>query len=226
MRYTESKLTPIAEVLLGELGQGTVDWVPNFDGTLEEPTWLPARLPHLLLNGTTGIAVGMATDVPPHNLNEIVSACVRLLDDPDATVRRPVRARARPGLPDRSGDHHPRRRPAAMYETGNGSVRARATCSRRKAATSSSPRCPTRSRPSKVIEQIAAQMRAKKLPWLEDIRDESDHANPVRMVLVPRSNRVDAEQLMGHLFATTDLEKSYRVNLNVIGLDGARRSRT
>ena len=220
MRYTESKLTPIAEVLLGELGQGTVDWDPNFDGTLEEPTWMPARLPHLLLNGTTGIAVGMATDVPPHNLNEVVSACVRLLDDPDATTRDLCEHVRGPDYPTTAEIITPRADLLAMYETGLGSVRARATCSRRTAPTSSSPRCPTRCRRRKVIEQIATQMRAKKLPWLEDIRDESDHANPMRIVLVPRSNRVDAEQLMGHLFATTDLEKSFRVNLNVIGLDG------
>ena len=220
MRYTESKLSPIAEVLLGELGQGTVDWDPNFDGTLQEPTWMPARLPHLLLNGTTGIAVGMATDVPPHNLNEIVSACVRLLDDPDATVRDLCEHVRGPDYPTARGNHHPGRRPAGdVRDRQRLGARARRVRegSRR---TSSSPSCPTRSRRRKIIEQIATQMRAKKLPWLEDIRDESDHANPTRIVLVPRSNRVDAEQLMGHLFATTDLEKSFRVNMNVIGLDG------
>ncbi|TWI04896.1 topoisomerase-4 subunit A [Luteimonas cucumeris] len=219
MRYTESKLTPIAEVLLGELGQGTVDWTPNFDGTLEEPTWMPARLPHLLLNGTTGIAVGMATDVPPHNLNEIVSACVRLLDDPDASVRDLCEHVRGPDYPTTAEIITPARDLLAMYETGNGSVRARATFTRENANIVVTA-LPYQVSPSKVIEQIAAQMRAKKLPWLEDIRDESDHANPVRVVLIPRSNRVDAEQLMGHLFATTDLEKSYRVNLNIIGLDG------
>ena len=219
MRYTESKLTPIAEVLLGELGQGTVDWTPNFDGTLEEPSWLPARLPHLLLNGTTGIAVGMATDVPPHNLNEIVSACVRLLDDPDASVRDLYEHVRGPDYPTRAEIITPPADLLSMYEPGNGSVRARATFAR-EGQNIIVTALPYQVSPSKVIEQIAAQMRAKKLPWLEDIRDESDHANPVRVVLVPRSNRVDAEQLMGHLFATTDLEKSYRVNLNVIGLDG------
>jgi len=220
MRYTESKLTPIAEVLLGELGQGTVDWVPNFDGTLEEPSWMPARLPHLLLNGTTGIAVGMATDVPPHNLNEIVSACVRLLDDPDATVADLCEHVRGPDYPTSAEIITPAADLRAMYETGNGSVRARATWQKEGTGNFVVTALPYQVSPSKVIEQIAAQMRAKKLPWLEDIRDESDHANPVRVVLVPRSNRVDAEQLMGHLFATTDLEKSYRVNLNVIGLDG------
>ncbi|MGN6513475.1 MAG: DNA topoisomerase IV subunit A [Lysobacteraceae bacterium] len=219
MRYTESKLTPIAEVLLGELEQGTVDWVPNFDGTLEEPSWMPARLPHLLLNGTTGIAVGMATDVPPHNLNEIVSACVRLLDDPDATVRDLCEHVRGPDYPTTAEIITPPADLAAMYETGAGSVRARATWVKDGAHIVVTA-LPYQVSPSKVIEQIAQQMRAKKLPWLEDIRDESDHANPVRVVLVPRSSRVDAEQLMGHLFATTDLERSYRVNLNVIGLDG------
>ena len=219
MRYTESKLTPIAEVLLGELGQGTTDWAPNFDGTLEEPSWLPARLPHLLLNGTTGIAVGMATDVPPHNLNEIVSACVRLLDDPDATVRDLCEHVRGPDYPTTAEIITAAADLQAMYETGTGSIRARATFAR-ESANIVITALPYQVSPSKVIEQIAAQMRAKKLPWLEDIRDESDHANAVRVVLIPRSNRVDAEQLMGHLFATTDLEKSYRVNLNIIGLDG------
>ncbi|MCR6495812.1 DNA topoisomerase IV subunit A [Thermomonas sp. S9] len=219
MRYTESKLSPIAEVLLGELGQGTVDWTPNFDGTLEEPTWLPARLPHLLLNGTTGIAVGMATDVPPHNLGEIVSACVRLLDDPDATVRDLCEHVRGPDYPTAAEIITPAADLQAMYETGSGSIRARGVYVREQANIVITE-LPYQVSPGKVIEQIAQQMRAKKLPWLEDIRDESDHANPTRIVLVPRSNRVDAEQLMGHLFATTDLEKSYRVNLNVIGLDG------
>ena len=219
MRYTESKLTPIAEVLLGEIGHGTVDWVPNFDGTLEEPTWMPARLPHLLLNGTTGIAVGMATDVPPHNLNEVVSACVRLLDDPDATVRDLCEHVRGPDYPTTAEIITPTSDLLSLYETGHGSVRARGTYVREQANIVVTA-LPYQVSPSKVIEQIAQQMRAKKLPWLEDIRDESDHANPTRIVLIPRSNRVDAEQLMGHLFATTDLEKSYRVNMNVIGLDG------
>ncbi|MCY7355757.1 MAG: DNA topoisomerase IV subunit A [Lysobacter sp.] len=219
MRYTESKLTPIAEVLLGELGQGTVDWDPNFDGTLEEPTWMPARLPHLLLNGTTGIAVGMATDVPPHNLNEIVSACVRLLDDPGASVRDLCEHVRGPDYPTTAEIITATSDLLAMYETGHGSVRARATFMR-EGQNIVITALPYQVSPSKVIEQIAQQMRAKKLPWLEDLRDESDHENPVRVVLIPRSNRVDAEQLMGHLFATTDLERSYRVNLNVIGLDG------
>ncbi len=219
MRYTESKMTPIAEMLLAELGHGTVDWTDNFDGTMQEPSWLPARLPHLLLNGTTGIAVGMATDVPPHNVGEIVTACVRLLDNPDATVRDLCEHVRGPDYPTSAEIITPASDLLAMYETGHGSVRARATFIKEHANLVITA-LPHQVSPSKVIEQIAAQMRAKKLPWLEDIRDESDHANPVRVVLIPRSNRVDAEQLMGHLFATTDLEKSYRVNLNIIGLDG------
>lgn len=219
MRYTEAKLTPIAEVLLGELGQGTVDWTPNFDGTLEEPSWMPARLPHLLLNGTTGIAVGMATDVPPHNLNEVVSACVRLLDDPDATTRDLCEHVRGPDYPTAAEIITPAADLQQMYETGLGSVRARAVYVK-DGANLVITALPYQTSPGKVIEQIATQMRAKKLPWLEDIRDESDHANPTRIVLVPRSNRVDAEQLMGHLFATTDLEKSFRVNFNIIGRDG------
>ncbi|MBS0576633.1 MAG: DNA topoisomerase IV subunit A [Proteobacteria bacterium] len=219
MRYTECKLTPIAEVLLGELAHGTVDWAPNFDGTLQEPTWLPARLPHLLLNGTTGIAVGMATDVPPHNLNEIVSACVRLLDDPDASVRDLCEHVLGPDYPTTAEIITPRADLRAIYESGTGSVRARAVFAR-EGANLVVTALPWQVSPGKVIEQIAQQMRAKKLPWLEDIRDESDHANPTRIVLVPRSNRVDFDGLMGHLFATTDLERSYRVNLNVIGRDG------
>lgn len=219
MRYTESKLTPIAEVLLGEISQGTTDWAANFDGTLEEPTWLPARLPHLLLNGTTGIAVGMATDVPPHNLNEIVSALLHLLDDPDATVAQLCEHVLGPDYPTSAEIITPVADLRAIYETGHGSVRARATY-KKEHANIVIDALPYQVSPSKVIEQIAQQMRAKKLPWLEDIRDESDHTSPVRVVLVPRSNRVDAEQLMGHLFVTTDLERSYRCNLNVIGLDG------
>ena len=219
MRYTESKLTPIAEVLLGELAHGTVDWDPNFDGTLEEPSWMPARLPHLMLNGTTGIAVGMATDVPPHNLNEVVSACVRLLEDPDATTRDLCEHVLGPDYPTEAEIITPRADLVSMYETGHGSVRARAVYDK-DGANIVVTALPHQVSPSKVIEQIATQMRAKKLPWLEDIRDESDHANPTRIVLVPRSNRVDIDTLMGHLFATTDLERSFRVNFNVIGLDG------
>ena len=219
MRYTESKLSPISELLLGELGQGTVEWTANFDGTLEEPTWLPARVPHILLNGTTGIAVGMATDVPPHNLREVVSACIRLIDDPDATVRDLCEHVRGPDYPTAAEIITPRADLLDIYETGNGSVRARAVFAREQNNIVVTA-LPHQVSPSKVLEQIAQQMRAKKLPWLEDLRDESDHQNPVRLVLVPRSNRVDIDSLMGHLYATTDLEKSYRVNMNLIGLDG------
>jgi topoisomerase-4 subunit A len=219
MRYTESRLTPIAEVLLGELAHGTVDWDANFDGTLEEPKWMPARLPHLLLNGTTGIAVGMATDVPPHNLNEIVSACLRLLDDPEASVRDLCEHVRGPDYPTEAEIITSPADLLAMYESGQGSVRSRATFAREHANIVITA-LPHQVSPSKIIEQIAAQMRAKKLPWLEDLRDESDHANPTRIVMIPRSNRIDADQLMGHLFATTDLEKSFRINMNVIGADG------
>ena len=219
MRYTESKLSPLAEVLLGELGHGTTDWNPNFDGTLEEPTWMPARLPHLLLNGTTGIAVGMATDVPPHNLNEVVSAVVHLIDEPDASLDALCEHVRGPDYPTTAEIITPAADLRQLYATGHGSVRARATWEK-DGNNFVIQALPYQVSPSKVIEQIAAQMRAKKLPWLEDIRDESDHANPTRIVLVPRSSRVDGEQLMGHLFATTDLERSYRVNMNVIGLDG------
>ncbi len=219
MRYTESKLTPLAEVLLGELGHGTVDWTPNFDGTLEEPAWLPARLPHVLLNGTTGIAVGMATDIPPHNLGEVTQACVRLLDDPQASVAELMDHLRGPDFPTEAEIITPAADLLKLYETGTGSVRARAVY-QREGGNIVITALPWQVSPGKILEQIATQMRAKKLPWLEDLRDESDHANPIRLVLVPRSNRIDVEQLMGHLFATTDLEKSFRANFNVIGLNG------
>jgi len=219
MRYTESRLTPIAAVLLDELEQGTVDWNANFDGTLKEPAWLPARLPHLLLNGTTGIAVGMATDVPPHNLGEVVAACVHLLDNPQASVAELCAHLPGPDYPGGAEIITSATDLQHIYQTGNGSVRARALFNR-EANQIVITALPHQVSPSKVIDQIAAQMRAKKLPWLDDVRDESDHANPVRVVLLLRSNRVDVQSLMGHLFATTDLEKSYRVNLNVIGIDG------
>jgi topoisomerase-4 subunit A len=219
MRYTESRLSPIAEALLGELAHGTVDWVPNFDGTLEEPSWLPARVPHVLLNGSMGIAVGMATDIPPHNLRELVSACIRLLDDPDATVADLFEHVRGPDYPTEAEIITPRADLLAMYQTGGGSVRARAVYQREEGNIVITA-LPHQVSPSKILEQIAAQMRAKKLPMIEDLRDESDHENPIRLVIVPRSNRVDADETMQHLFATTDMEKSFRVNLNMIGLDG------
>ncbi|RAN82193.1 DNA topoisomerase IV subunit A [Bacillus sp. SRB_336] len=219
MRYTESKLSPIAEALLGELAHGTVDWVPNFDGTMEEPSWLPARVPHVLLNGSMGIAVGMATDIPPHNLREVVTACIRLLDEPNATVADLFEHVRGPDYPTEAEIITPRADLLAMYESGIGSVRARAVY-RREENNIVITALPHQVSPSKILEQIAAQMRAKKLPMIEDLRDESDHENPIRLVLVPRSSRVDADELMPHLFATTDLEKSFRINLNMIGLDG------
>jgi topoisomerase IV subunit A len=219
MRYTESKLTPIAELLLEELGQGTVEWVPNFDGTLKEPSWLPARVPHVLLNGSTGIAVGMATDIPPHNLREIATACIRLLDEPEASVADLCEHVRAPDFPTLAEIITPKNELAAMYATGNGSVRCRAIYVKEQGNVVITA-LPYQVSGSKIIAQIAEQMRAKKLPMLEDLRDESDHANAVRLVLIPRSNRVELDEMMQHLFATTDLERSYRINLNMIGLDG------
>ncbi|BAP43046.1 DNA topoisomerase IV subunit A [Pseudomonas sp. 21LCFQ02] len=219
MRYTEARLSRYSEVLLSELGQGTADWVPNFDGTLEEPAVLPARLPNILLNGTTGIAVGMATDVPPHNLREVASACVHLLDDPKATVEQLCEHIPGPDYPTEAEIVTPRADLLKIYETGKGSVRMRAVY-RVEDGDIVVTALPHQVSGAKVLEQIAAQMQAKKLPMVADLRDESDHENPCRIVIIPRSNRVDAAELMQHLFATTDLESSYRVNVNIIGLDG------
>jgi len=222
MRYTEAKLRPYADVLLGEVAQGTVDWAPNFDGTLEEPKLLPARLPNVLLNGTTGIAVGMATDVPPHNLREVATACIRLLDEPKATVKQLCEHIQAPDYPVAAEIITPREDILQMYETGYGSIKVRAVWEKEEGNIIITA-LPYQCSGSRVLEQIAAQMNAKKLPMLEDLRDESDHENPTRLVLIPRSNRVNLEDLMSHLFATTDLEKSHRVNLNMIGLDGRPR---
>ncbi|MBD9485290.1 DNA topoisomerase IV subunit A [Pseudomonas sp. PDM14] len=219
MRYTEARLSRYSEVLLSELGQGTVDWVPNFDGTLDEPATLPARLPNILLNGTTGIAVGMATDVPPHNLREVASACVRLLDEPNATVEQLCEHILGPDFPTEAEVITPRADLLKIYETGKGSVRMRAVY-RVEDGDIVVTALPHQVSGAKVLEQIAAQMQAKKLPMVADLRDESDHEHPCRIVIIPRSNRVDADELMQHLFATTELESSYRVNTNVIGLDG------
>lgn len=219
MRYTEARLSRYSEVLLSELGQGTSDWVPNFDGTMDEPAVLPARLPNLLLNGTTGIAVGMATDVPPHNLREVATACVRLLDEPNATVAQLCEHVPGPDYPTEAEVITPRADLLKIYETGRGSVRMRAVY-RVEDGDVVVTALPHQVSGAKVLEQIAAQMQAKKLPMVADLRDESDHENPCRIVIIPRSNRVDVEDLMRHLFATTDLESSYRVNMNVIGLDG------
>ncbi len=219
MRYTESRLTPYADTLLSELGQGTVEWIDNFDGTLKEPVLLPARLPNLLLNGVTGIAVGMSTDIPPHNLNEVTSACIRLLEEPKADIAALMEHIKGPDFPTEAEIITPLEDIKAMYEKGMGSLRARA-CYEMEQGQIIVTALPYQVSGAKVLEQIAAQMQAKKLPIVEDLRDESDHENPTRLVIVPRSNRVDIEQLMSHLFATTDLERTYRVNFNVIGLSG------
>jgi topoisomerase-4 subunit A len=219
MRYTESKLTSYSDVLLSEVSQGTVDWVPNFDGTLEEPKILPARLPNILLNGTTGIAVGMATDIPPHNLKEVASACIRLLELPKSTVKELCEHIKGPDYPTRAEIITPKSAIQEIYETGNGSIKMRAIWEKEDGNIVITA-LPHQSSGSKILEQIAAQMQAKKLPMLEDLRDESDHENPVRLILIPRSNRINLDELILHLYATTDLERSYRVNLNIIGLNG------
>ncbi|MBX2808045.1 MAG: DNA topoisomerase IV subunit A [Cellvibrionaceae bacterium] len=219
MRYTESKLTLFSDILLGELGQGTADWTPNFDGTLEEPAVLPAQAPHILLNGTTGIAVGMATDIPPHNLREVVAALLHLLQNPKATTAELCEFILAPDMPTRAEIITPRKDILAFYESGRGSLRMRARWER-EAGDIIVTALPHQVSGNKILEQIAAQMQAKKLPMVADLRDESDHENPTRLVITPRSNRIDSEQLMHHLFATTDLERSYRINMNMIGIDG------
>ncbi len=219
MRYTEARLARFSELLLAEVGQGTVDWTPNFDGTLEEPSVLPARVPHVLLNGTTGIAVGMATDIPPHNLREVAAACIRLLEEPKTTVEELLEHVKGPDYPTEAEIITPLKDLQKIYQTGGGSVRMRAKWEKEEGEIVITA-LPHQVSGAKVLEQIAGQMQTKKLPMVEDLRDESDHENPTRLVIVPRSNRVDLEQLMAHLFATTDLERSYRVNMNVIGIDG------
>ena len=219
MRYTEAKLTSYSQVLLSELGQGTVSWQPNFDGTLNEPQTLPARLPNILLNGGTGIAVGMATDIPPHNLREVAAACIHLIDQPKATVADLCEHVKGPDFPSDAEIISSPTDLQSIYETGHGSIRVRAKWEKENGNIVLTG-LPYQVSGSKVLEQIAAQMNAKKLPWVEDLRDESDHENPIRLVIVPRSNRVDVERVMLHLCAITDLERTYRVNLNMIGLDG------
>jgi len=218
-RYTEAKLTKFSQVLLSELRQGTTDWAPNFDGTLEEPVTLSSRLPNVLLNGGTGIAVGMATDIPPHNLNEVATACIRLLDKPRSTVADLMEHIQAPDFPTGAEIISERSDLLTMYEAGRGMVRARATYEIEEGEIVITA-LPYQVSGSRVLEQIAAQMQAKKLPMVVDLRDESDHENPTRMVIVPKSNRVDVELLMSHLFASTDLERSFRLNFNVIGLNG------
>lgn len=220
MRYTEAKLAPYAEVLLSELGQGTVDWTPNFDGTLDEPALLPARLPNLLLNGATGIAVGMATDIPPHNLREVASACVRLLEDSKASMDEVLEHIKGPDYPTDAEIITSASDIRDIYCKGTGSIKMRAVFEQEKSGDIVISALPHQVSGSKVLEQIAAQMTAKKLPMVADLRDESDHENPTRLVIVPRSNRVDVDSMMSHLFATTDLERNYRINLNMIGING------
>jgi topoisomerase-4 subunit A len=219
MRYTESRLSKFSEVLLTELGQGTADWQPNFDGTLDEPITLPARLPHILLNGITGIAVGMATDIPPHNVREVADACVLLLDNSRAELSELLELVQGPDYPTDAEIITPKADITKIYETGRGSIKMRAVYHEDQGDVIITA-LPHQASGGKIIEQVAHQMQAKKLPMVSDLRDESDHENPTRLVITPRSNRVDVEQLMQHLFATTDLEKSYRVNINMIGLDG------
>ncbi|WP_428035511.1 DNA topoisomerase IV subunit A [Amphritea sp.] len=219
MRYTESKLAKYAEVLLKEVAQGTVEWGANFDGTIDEPLTLPARLPNILLNGTTGIAVGMATDIPPHNLREVTQACIQLLSKPGMSIEELCEIVPGPDMPTDAELITPRHELQKMYETGKGSLRARAVYSREQGDIVITA-LPYQVSGAKVLEQIAQQMQQKKLPMVSDLRDESDHENPTRLVIVPRSNRIDVEQLMAHLFASTDLERTYRVNMNMIGIDG------
>jgi len=219
MRYTEARLSPYADVLLGELLQGTVDWADNFDGTLQEPSLLPARLPNILLNGATGIAVGMASDILPHNLKEVANACIHLLDNPDADLAALRQYVQGPDFPTNAEIITPQEAITTMYETGHGSVKMRAIYQQEKNNIVITA-LPYQVSGARVIEQIALQMQQKKLPMVEDLRDESDHEHPTRLVIIPRSNRIDSEGLMSHLFATTDLERSYRVNFNMIGLDG------
>lgn len=224
MRYTESRLSPYAEVLLSELGQGTVEWQPNFDGSLDEPKLMPAQLPNILLNGSTGIAVGMATDIPPHNLTEVANACILLLEKPKSTLDDICKVIKGPDYPTGAEIITPKSEIRALYEKGNGSLRARAVF-KKESGDIIVTHLPYQVSGAKVLEQIAALMQQKKLPMVADLRDESDHENPTRLVITPRSNRVNADELMNHLFATTDLERTYRVNLNVIGLDGRPRVR-
>jgi topoisomerase IV subunit A len=222
MRYTEARLTPYAATLLAELGQGTTDWQPNFDGTLSEPVRLPARLPNVLLNGASGIAVGMSTDIPPHNLREVVAAAIHLLENPKASLDELFEHLRGPDFPTGAELVSPAAEIRAIYQSGNGTLRLRARWEREDGEIVVHA-LPWQVSGNKVLEQIAAQMRAKKLPMVEDLRDESDHENPIRLVIVPRSNRVDCDALMAHLFATTDLERTVRVNMNIIGLDGRPR---
>ncbi len=219
MRYTESRLTAYAQTLLSELGQGTVDWTDNFDGTLKEPVLLPARLPNILLNGTMGIAVGMSTDIPPHNLREVAAACIHLLDEPEASLTSLLQHIKGPDYPTEAEIISSTEDIQKIYQTGLGSIKMRAQYVKEDSNIVITA-LPHQVSGAKLMEQIAAQMLAKKLPMIEDLRDESDHENLTRLVVIPKSRRIDVDAVMSHLFATTDLEKNYRVNLNMIGLNG------
>ncbi|MDH1698456.1 DNA topoisomerase IV subunit A [Acinetobacter johnsonii] len=219
MRYTEAKLSQYSEVLLSELGQGTCDWQDNFDGSMKEPVTLPARIPNILLNGTTGIAVGMATDIPPHNLREVVKGTIALIRNPNLSDEKVAEYIPAPDLPTKAEIITPPEELLKIQSTGRGSYRMRSVYRIEKNEIVITD-LPYQVSGSKVISQIADQMQAKKLPLVSDVRDESDHQNPTRLVIVLRSNRIDAEAVMSHLFATTDLESSYRVNMNMIGADG------
>ena len=218
-RYTECRLDNYAQVLLQELGQGTVDWQSNFDGTLLEPAVLPSRLPNVLLNGASGIAVGMATDIPPHNLNETVKACIKLLNEPKTSLEELFKILPGPDYPTEAEIVTPQEELLEIYKTGRGSIKMRSTFEVVEGEIVVTA-LPHQTPSTKVLEQIASQMEAKKLPMIVDLRDEGDEENPTRLVLVPKSNRVDKEAVMNHLFATTDLEKNFRVNMNMIGLNG------
>ncbi len=219
MRYTEVRLSKYANLLLSEIDLGATPWVQNFDGTLKEPALLPARLPNLILNGTSGIAVGMATDIPPHNLNEVAEALIYILDNPSAGSEDIIKLINGPDYPTEAEIITPSAEIAKIYLTGNGIIKMRAVFHREKGSIVVTA-LPYHASGERIIEQIASQMQAKKLPMVSDVRDESDHEDPTRLVIIPRSRKVDVEALMNHLFATTDLEKSFRVNMNMIGVDG------
>jgi topoisomerase-4 subunit A len=225
MRYTESRLKPYAKSLLAELGLGTVDWIPNFDGTMDEPVVLPARLPNLILNGTTGIAVGLSTDVPPHNLREVASALIHLIDNPKATIAQIMKHIKGPDFPTGGELVSPKSDITQIYKTGVGTLRLRASYKLENNDIVITA-LPYQISGGKVLEQIATQMRNKKLPLVEDLRDESDHEDPIRLVITPKSRRVNVDELMSHLYSTTSLERTVRVNMNIIALDGRPRTFT
>jgi len=217
MRYTECRFTPYAQLLLAEISKGTVEWSSNFDSTLEEPERLPAQLPNILLNGASGVAVGMATDIPPHNMREVADACIALLRKPSTPIEQLCDIVKGPDYPTRAPIITPKSELQTLYKTGQGTIRARAAW-KKAGRTIVVSQLPYQVSGSKIMEQVAVQMNTKKLPMIVDLRDEGDEHDPTRLVFELRSNRIDCDALMGHLFATTNLERTYRVNLNVIGL--------